>query len=242
MIVGGTGTPTDRSQRPRRERPILRGLPRRWTGWVMPLQNRVDPWGNLIAVEARGAWLGNRGILHDANQTIVAPWRHQSWIVCQLEFKGRKRKVFTPNNYSELFFLDEATAFSAGHRPCAECRRDRFLEFKNAWMLANLGAPQPSLPIAWIDKRLHSERAARGGRKVTYTAKFRELPFGAFIEREGRACLYWRGELKPWSPAGYLEALVLPQPREIVRVLTPKSLVRMFAGGFTPEVHPSATD
>ena len=95
----------------------------------MPLQNRVTPSGQLQAVSARGAWLGNRGILHDENKQIVAPWRHKAWVTCKLDFPGRHRAIFSPNNNSELFFLDEATAFSAGHRPCAECRKDRYNEF-----------------------------------------------------------------------------------------------------------------
>jgi hypothetical protein len=85
---------------------------------TIALQNRVTPRGDLEAVPARGAWLGNRGILHNDQQEIVAPWRHKAWVTCKLEFKGRKRVVFSPGTYSELFFLDEATAFSAGHRPC----------------------------------------------------------------------------------------------------------------------------
>lgn len=152
----------------------------------MPLQNRVDPWGNLIAVGARGAWLGNRGILHDANRNIVTAWKHKSWITCQLTFRGRRRQVFAPNRYSELFFLDEATAFAAGHRPCAECRRERYMEFKAAWLEANVGLSSKSLPIAEIDKQLHSERTRRGGGKVTYKADFNSLPPGTFIERDGK--------------------------------------------------------
>jgi hypothetical protein len=85
----------------------------------MPFQNRVDPYGELHAVPTRGAWLGNRGILHDDAQRIVVPWRLKRWLICTLHFKDRHRAVFTPHRYSELFFLDEATAFAAGHRPCA---------------------------------------------------------------------------------------------------------------------------
>ena len=100
----------------------------------MPLQNRVDPYGILHAVEARGAWMGNRGILHDDEKRLVVPWRLKRWITCVLIFKGRKRQVFTPHRYSELFFLDEATSFAAGHRPCAECQRERYNEFRAAWI------------------------------------------------------------------------------------------------------------
>src|SRR5262245_6877749 len=94
-----------------------------------PKQNRVDPFGRLHAVEARGTWMGNRGVLHNERGQVVAQWRLKRWITCTLSFKNRWRPVFTPRRYSELFFLDEATAFSAGHRPCAECRRERYNEF-----------------------------------------------------------------------------------------------------------------
>ena len=129
----------------------------------MPLQNRVDPYGKLHAIAARGAWMGNRGILHDDEKRIVAPWRLKRWITCALTFRGRKRQVFAPHRYSELFFLDEATSFAAGHRPCAECRRERYNEFRAAWFEANQAAisastagflAQPliaAVPFAWMN-------------------------------------------------------------------------------------------
>src|ERR1700730_14192737 len=102
-----------------------------------PLQNRVDPFGRLIRTTARGAWMGNRGLIHNEYQQIVRTFRLKAWITCRLEFKGWYRKVMSPNRYTELFFLDEATAFSAGHRPCAECRREDFNRFKAAWLQGN---------------------------------------------------------------------------------------------------------
>jgi hypothetical protein len=107
--------------------------------------------------------MGNRGILHDEQQ-IVRPWKHKAWVTCQLLFNGRQRKVFGPGTYSELFFLDEATALSAGHRPCGECRRQRFNEFKATWTQANT---EGKATVADIDRQLHQERAVRGGGKVT---------------------------------------------------------------------------
>ena len=95
----------------------------------MPLQNRVNPNGELKAVKSRGAFLGNRGIIHNDEKEIIAPFKIKGWVTCQLEFKGRKRELMAKGRYTELFFLDEATAFSAGHRPCAECRRTRYNEF-----------------------------------------------------------------------------------------------------------------
>lgn len=206
----------------------------------MPLQNRVDPWGQLNAVNAKGAWLGNRGILHNDLKEIVAPWRHKSWVTCELAYKDRKRTIFSSGSYSELFFLDEATALSAGHRPCAECRRARYVEFKDQWIKANADPSDIKVPVSTIDKQLHSERAVRGGKKLTYSGEFKSLPSGAFIERDGIACLYWQGRLLKWSPSGYVEDYSLPHQDELVTILTPQSIVWMFQNGFTPQVHESA--
>lgn len=207
----------------------------------MNKQNRVDPWGKLNSVSARGKWLGNRGILHNEQQQVVAPWRHQSWVTCELDFQGRKREIFSPGNYSELFFLDEATALSAGHRPCAECRRERFNEFKARWCAANIEVTLPSsVPISQIDKQLHLERAVRGGGKVTFQSEFKAVPAGAFIEINGVAFLLWLGRLHQWSPHGYSQTSVVLSPSELVTVLTPASIVRLFQHGFEPQVHESA--
>lgn len=206
----------------------------------MPLQNRVTPFGQLEAVSARGAWLGNRGILHDDSQRIVVPWRRKAWVTCTLDFPGRQRAIFSPGNYSELFFLDEATALCAGHRPCAECRRHRYKEFKTAWCAANpeIGITNP--PIGKIDEQLHRERAIEGGQKAVYTEVFHRVPHGAFIDLEGIAHLVWSGKIYPWTHHGYGRAQVAPTPTTQVSVLTPASLVATFRQGFLPEVHPSA--
>lgn len=204
----------------------------------MALQNRVDPWGMLKAVNSRGAWLGNRGMLHNEDKEIIAPWKHKSWVTCQLQFNNRKREIFSPGKYSELFFLDEATALSAGHHPCAECRRQRYNEFKNLWLKCITGLE--SISAAEIDKKLHAERAARGGIKVKHFCVFEELPDGAFIEIGGEACLLWNGELKKWSFEGYVGNVSLPAPKEVVTLLTPPSIVELLKNGFVPQVHESA--
>jgi hypothetical protein len=178
--------------------------------------------------------MGNRGILHDDERRVVAPWRLQRWITCVLEFKDRHRKVFTPRRYSELFFLDEATSLAAGHRPCAECRRERYLEFREAW---TAGRPDPRADA--IDRVLHGERLARGGGKRTFEAALSSLPEGTLIELAGRPCLLWRGALRPWSFTGYGAPVEAP-PRKRVVVLTPKSIVRVIRAGFVPEVHATA--
>jgi hypothetical protein len=192
----------------------------------MPLQNRVDPWGRLHPVEARGAWMGNRGVLHDASKRIVRPWRLKAWIVCRLEFKGRRRAVFSPGRYSELFFLDEATAFAAGHRPCAECNRARFNELRQAWA--------PGTRAGDIDRALHEERFVR-----TYEAALHDLPDAVMVERDGSAHLILGGALLPWSFAGY-GAPVDSRADTRVSVITPRSMVRAIAHGFKPQIHPSA--
>jgi hypothetical protein len=180
--------------------------------------------------------MGNRGNLHNENKEIVSLSKRKPWVTCQLKFKDRHREVFGPNTYSELFFLDEATAFSAGHRPCATCRRDRYNAFKEEWTRAN--HPDASnFPITEIDKQLHAERMIRGGKKVTYVSEFGELPEGTFIELDGHACLIWNRRLHQWSPKGYVRAFEPLPASEKVIVLTPESIVQLFKTGFRPQVH-----
>jgi len=210
---------------------------------AMPLQNRVDPYGSLHAVAERGAWMGNRGVLHDENGRIVVPWRLKRWITCVLSFRGRQRKVFAPRRYSELFFLDEATSFSAGHRPCAECRRERYDEFRASWIEANSNhAAGRRVGADDIDSVLHAQRAIRGGGKKTWQADVAELPPGTLIEHRGRPHLIWNGQPWPWTFAGYENpvAMNLAAGGVDVAVLTPPSIVRVFQSGFRPQVHASA--
>jgi hypothetical protein len=209
----------------------------------MPLQNRVNPWGQLVAVEARGAWLGNRGgVLHNEQKQIVKSWASQCWITCRLEFKGRRRTIFAPGHYTELFFLDEATSFAAGHRPCGECRRERYNEFKSVWVAANPNLVSSFHPkIAEIDKVIHGERVARGGKKVTYSTTLGELVSGVIFEWNDHAYLLWNEQLYAWSFTGYGAPQPLPADNTQVQVLTPPSIVQMFANGFTPQVHESVS-
>jgi hypothetical protein len=204
----------------------------------MTFQNRVDPCGRLVATPERGTLMGNRGVLHDESRRVVAAWRTKRWITCVLSFRGRKREVFAPRRYSELFFLDEATSLSAGHRPCAECRRARYNEFRSAWSAANGGSGRLA-GADNMDDVIHAERVERGGGKKTYEAALSSLPQGVLIEHGGRPYLIRGGRLLPWSFAGYGPAMSM-DPSTTVRVLTAESLVRVIRAGFGPGLHPSA--
>ena len=125
----------------------------------MPLQNRVTPFGAIVAVEERGLLMGNRGILHDDARRIVRPWQVKRWIACRTEFRGRWRPVMQPRTWTELFFLDEATAFAAGHRPCAECRHADYQRFKAAWAVCSGAAASADQ----MDAVLHGDRLDETG-------------------------------------------------------------------------------
>lgn len=163
---------------------------RRNTKWVS-LQNRVDPWGELRAVPSRGTLLGNRGIVHDDGNRVIRPWADKAWVTCLLEFNSVKRpKPFSDGNYSELSFIDEATAFAAGHRPCSHWQRARHPEFKDAWGRANVaGGLRATKLMPAIDRVLHAERCVPGGRKAAFDAPLFELPRGAMFEYEEAAYL-----------------------------------------------------
>ena len=133
----------------------------------MPRRNRVTPFGEIVAVPERGTMMGNRGVLHDAEGRIRRPWQVKRWLICLLEFRGRHRVVMAPGRYTELFFLDEATGLAAGHRPCSECRRGRFLAFRDAWAAGNGRAVPPEMIQAGtIDDRLHAERVGSGSHEA----------------------------------------------------------------------------
>ena len=185
--------------------------------------------------------MGNRGILHDERNEIVRPWARKAWVTCLLSFKEIKRPPpFSEGNYSELFFLDEATAFAAGHRPCAYCQRERHLRFKEAWQRANVtGSALPPVRAPDIDKVLHNERAIRGGGKRTFDAPLSDLPLGSMFEYKDDAFLIAARGCLPWSFEGY-GAPIHIDGNALVRVLTPPSVLRVFSAGFTPKMHVSA--
>lgn len=209
----------------------------------MPLQNRVTPLGELVAVPQRGALMGNRGRIHDAHRRIGRRhWERKAWITCVLEFKGRHRQVMAPNAYTELFFLDEATALAAGHRPCAECRRPDAERFKGLWLDANGDRLEgKSATMANMDTVLHGERVARDGCQRRWEARLSALPDGVMVilDDPRSAFLLWRQHLHRWSPGGYAGRASDSRDRTVT-VLTPPSVTRVLANGYRPGVHPSA--
>lgn len=205
----------------------------------IPLQNRVDPWGQLHAVSARGTLMGNRGTLHDANKKVVRAWSRKQWIFCSLEFKGIRRVPFSPGAYSELFFLDEATAFAAGHRPCASCLRERHLLFKKDWFAGNALASNVQQGVVALDGKLHSERMASRTARCLELSRLADLPTGTFVVHQQQPRLVWGPMLLLWTFEGYR----LARAAELdsgVEVITPPSIIAAFRGGFVPRVHASA--
>jgi hypothetical protein len=207
----------------------------------MPRQNRVTPRSHLIATPARGTLMGNRGRLHDARGRIGGRgWTTLAWVTCALEFKGRQRAVMAPGRYTELFFLDEATALAAGHRPCGECRRADFRRFKALWLAA--AGRAPGSLIAALDGPLHRERTRRGADGATHRAAPAALPDGALVtldDAAGEAWLVLGPALLRWTPAGYAGRRARPRTGS-VGVLTPASVVRVLAAGYRPALHSSA--
>ena len=216
---------------------LLWALPTRTsTREPVPRQNRVTPFGEIVASSARGTLMGNRGCLHDATGRITRPYRLTAWIYCLLEFKGRRRAVMSPGKYTELFFLDEATALAAGHRPCAECQRGRYNEFMACWGKANaglLGGEKLRAPV--VDAVLQKERMGPGGEKVKWRAKLGELPVGVMVDVEGEPQVVISSGVKPWGPDGYGSGKRVPTETSVL-VLTPASTVRGIAGGFAPDM------
>lgn len=197
----------------------------------MALQNRVTPLSEIIAHPGRGLFFGNRGCLHGADGRIRRSWRGQLWITCLTEFKGRRRALLQPGRYTELFFLDEAVAFGAGHRPCAECRRADYLRFRAAW--AQAGLPQAPR-AADIDRILHRARLA-----PDHPVKpLADLPDGAFVNVGGQAWLVLKGTLLHYDAGGYDQRH--PCPPQAAPVLTPAPFVHILSAGYQPILHPSA--
>ncbi len=203
----------------------------------MPRENRVTPEGRIIADPGRGLLTGNRGILCDEAGTRRHLYRHRAWISCVLQYRDHRQPLASSRTWTPLFFLDEAVALAAGHRPCALCRREAYLRFRAAWT----GATDHPAPLAdVIDAALHSARIVpRRGDKVTVEADLAELPDGSFIAGAGGPCLILDQKLLPYTPSGYGPALPRPETGR-VEVLTPAPLVAVLKAGYAPLLHPSA--
>ena len=211
----------------------------------MPLQNRVTPEGEIVATPHRGLMLGNRGgPFHRPDRTLGARrWHSKLWIACRLQFKGRHREVMQPNRYTELFFLDEATALAAGHRPCFECRRQEAETFAALWARSQGLAQRPR--AAEMDEVLHAERVGPGGRKVTFRARLADIPSGAFVRYAAdggalRPHLVAGTHLLAWDHAGYATPVPKSAVSDNVEVLTPRTIVAVLSAGYCPMLHPSA--
>jgi hypothetical protein len=205
-----------------------------------PLQNRVTPRGELVRTAARGTLMGNRGRLHDEARRIVRRLvpGYRAWVTCRLEFRGRRGTVMTPGRYTELFFLDEATALAAGHRPCGECRRADYGRFKAAWLAGNADRGLGSAAgIAAIDRVLHRDRLDDGGGQRTFPSRLGDLPDGVFVALpdDPGAWLLWQGALWPWSAEGYGRPCPAAPPLRVT-VLTPRSTVAAIGAGYVPGV------
>ena len=202
----------------------------------MPLQNRVSPLGDIVADLNRGLFTGNRGIIHDpATRTLLRKrWSNPAWLICVCEFRGRRRKAMGGRSWTELFFLDEATALAAGHRPCFYCRRDDANSFRAAWekgnRVADVLAPD-------IDAVLHRERFASGKKLHALPMRLDKLPDGAMVQAGKESFLIAGGKPLRWSFAGYRKVKGLTGEAMLI---TPPSTVRAMAAGFRPVLHPSA--
>jgi hypothetical protein len=200
----------------------------------VPRRNRVTPFGDIIATEARGLLFGNRGVLHDEHGQLIRAWQIRRWIACRLVFKGRRRELMRPGRFTELFFLDEATALAAGHRPCAECRREDYLRFRQAWSDNNPGGPPKADDM---DRVLHAERIGSGGKR-THQARLADLPDGSMVAEDDRAWIVMGGDLLRWSPFGYGMRRAMPGSRR-VWALTPPSVIGVLRAGYEPGIHPT---
>jgi hypothetical protein len=205
----------------------------------MPLQNRVTPFSELIAHPARGLLYGNRGCMHDDAGRIRRRYGTRRWIACQLEFRGWDRgPKLRPGRFTELFFLDEATAFAAGHRPCALCRRADYVRLGEIWRELHPGQAGADA----IDLQLQGERVAPESRsQLHHRAPLGDLPDGAFVVRDGEPWLVRGSQLLRWTPAGYAERIARPRGTSAT-VITPPSLVAVLRAGWAPLVplfHPS---
>jgi len=193
----------------------------------MSFQNRVNPYGEICFTHHRGKYMGNRGHLHNEKQAIIRNYQLKRWIFCLLDFKERKRTIMQPGRYTELFFLDEVTALAAGHRPCAECQRYKYEMFKNIWCESN---HLPSMSAPEMDEYLHAERTNQN--KILMS--FKSIPDFVMVEFNSKPYLKYMDQIFEWSFGGYNGPGKITTT-EMVRVLTPPSIINTIRAGYTPE-------
>jgi hypothetical protein len=208
----------------------------------MTLQNRVTPFGEIVAIAARGTLMGNRGCLHDDEQRVLKTSARIAWVTCRLEWKGIRRTIMASGKYTELFFLDEATALAAGHRPCGDCRAEQLVEFERAWAAGVEGRPGEIALVQNIDPVMKRDRTERTGVPRRFTARAGGLPDGVMVQLAGEeevARLKWRGHYLKWSLTGYGHPTAVEE-KATVTVLTPACSVKVLSAGYVPGVHPTA--
>jgi hypothetical protein len=202
------------------------------------LQNRVTPFGDIVAISQRGMFTGNRGIIHNpATKTLLnRRWTTKAWLVCSCEYKGRRRAVMSGRSWTELFFLDEAVALAAGHRPCFHCRREAAERFRDCWAAAK---SEPRLSAKAIDTVLHRERLdGRRKRIHPIPAPLAALPDGAMVVAAGSAFTLRCGQAHRWTDEGHAPPQRLTHADGL---LTPPSTLMTLAEGYRPALHPSIT-
>jgi hypothetical protein len=203
---------------------------------MSPARNRVTPTGEIVAIPLRGAWTGNRGILHRGRE-IVRFHGSDLWITCALQFKGRHQEQWRPGHYTFLFFHDEAVSFAAGHRPCAECRRPSYNAYRTAWA-AVLGIDLPSAQD--MNRQLHRERIVPGThRRRIHELPWNDLPDGTFVLLDGAPAVVVGDHLTEWTHDGYDRRRVKPRAG-LAPVLTPPSTVAALRAGYEAQIDPSA--
>ena len=202
----------------------------------MPAPNRVTPTGEIVAIPLRGAWTGNRGILH-RGRDIVRFHAGDLWITCALQFKGRHHEQWRPGHYTFLFFHDEAVALAAGHRPCAECRRSNYNAYRTAWA-TGLGVEVPSARA--MNRQLHRERLVAGThRRRIHELPWADLPDGTFVTVDGIPAVVVGDHITDWTHGGYGPHRA--RPREgVAPVLTPPSTIAALRAGYIPQIDPAA--
>ena len=205
---------------------------------ISPARNRVTPTGEIVAVPLRGAWTGNRGILH-AGEQIVRSHAGNLWITCALEFRGRWHQQWQPHHYTFLYFHDEAVAFAAGHRPCAECRRPTYEAYRRGWA-TGLGVEPPTAAV--MNRQLHRERIVAGTRhRQIHQLPWRDLPDGAFVLLDDTPAVVLGGQLTVWTTGGYAGRRVRPRTGA-ARVITPPSTIAALRAGYPVQIDAGARD